>query len=139
MINEIELRINHLTNEIDNIKDGFEAYIADTSIPLENRWSTFVSAPTCLRDDVSDIPDFPVLSDWEILMYDGPIHMERHQSMTAIGLIELVEALVEDIKDPDSFSNSFFTRYYEAISLININDIKEFILKHNIGSFTYDW
>lgn len=116
--------IVEFNKQIADLRVKFEAYIADQSIPLEDRWDAFVTAPQSLKDFDYYMPQFKSLPE-DFIMYDGPIHMDRHQTMDTDDLVDNVQVL----KDCN----------YECYQGINIDALKEEILALNLGSFTYDW
>lgn len=112
-------------------KEVFAAYIADTTKPLEDRWRVFCDAPEYLKNDMwymcSRLDHY---FGKDVVMYEGPVHIERYQEMTSE---DAVEAYAEHLERLDE--NPVEEPELKAI----IDSIKEKILADNFGRFTYDW
>jgi hypothetical protein len=122
------------TNLVNNIADintlikslqiTFNSYIQDKDVPLEQRWKHFCKANYAFKTHNAYGSDFKSLPD-DLIMYGGPIHMERYQVMTAEELINRIEGFVSE---PE----------YDEI-YVDIDAVKEEILSNCLGSFTFDW
>lgn len=122
-------QIQEFNNHIAKFKDIFAKYIAEKSIPLDERWNAFVLAEHELKNHNTYVTTFKSLPE-DFIMDDGPIQMERHETMDAVSLVERVEGVMED--NQDEYSE-------EALNAVTIISLKEELLALNLGSFTYDW
>ncbi len=118
-------QITQFNQQIATFKDIFTKYIAEKSIPLNERWNAFVTANDALKNPVTYGPNFDALPE-DFIIYDGVIHMDRYQTMDTCDLVERIE----EGQDCDE---------HEAYHKVDINALKEEILADNVGSFTNDW
>ena len=107
----------------------FKEYITYKDIPLNSRWNIFVKSPQFLKNHDTCVPALDNLYE-DFIMYDGPLHMDRHG-----------EADAQDIYDAAINSNSRIQSgdFKHGKSLIDIDLLREEILQMNLGSFEYDW
>lgn len=124
-----------LQAKLEEIKPNFAIYIQNKAIPLDERWAVFVLAPSNLKDHEEYGPNFETLHP-DFIMYDGPVHMERGQTMSTLDLIESIEESLKDLAD-----NSYCGREWaeKLFKLVDINALKEEIMEKNLKSFNYDW
>lgn len=129
--------ITHINYQISQTKPIFEAAIKDTNTPLDGRWELFVAANDAFKNFSSYLTSFDSLPD-DTIMYDGIVHMERHQDMTTVDLVErIAEVLTET--DEEGFVETYSPEEQEMRRSINLDKLKEEILATNMGGFTYDW
>lgn len=121
-----------VTAKQDNTKlrQLFESYIADTEVPLEERWKAFVDAPDDLKLKDSGTDMFDALPD-DFVMYDGPVHADRHE---VISTKRIVERIIDEQQHPDVPD-----QHKEEFMSVDVDALKEEILLKNMGSFEYDW
>jgi hypothetical protein len=117
-------RVDILRSQIEEIKKEFAAYIADTSVPLDERWEVFMSAPSDLREHSRWIERFEGLPDDDFIGYGGPVWVERHQTVDISDILSVLEGQ-ED--------------YDFDFSAVDVTAFKEDVLKRNLYSFEYDW
>ena len=106
---------------VSKVKALYDTYFADKTIPLEERWHTFVLAPEYLKNDLGSMAT--KLGDYfgnDVVMYDGLFHTDRHARYSTADVVESLEDGTEYMDVP-------------------IEVIKEKILAENFGFFTYDW
>jgi hypothetical protein len=116
-------QVEDLNKQIEAIKGEFATYIADKSIPLDERWEVFMNAPANLRETSPWIQRFKGLPE-DFIGYDGPVYAERHQTVDMEFILDILGEIEEYDVDPDD---------------IDIIAFKEDVLSKNLYSFTYDW
>ena len=116
-------KVSALIKQIEEIKYEFSKYIADTSIPLEERWEVFMKAPEVLHNkDIWKTRFKGVPSDF--VGNDGPLYAERHMEVD-------IQQYMEVLENPDDYN-------YDP-SDVDIVAFKEDVLSRNIYSYTFDW
>lgn len=124
-VEELRSGIELLTKGAEVLKEKFAAYVADKTVPLEDRWSLFETAPDALKEHSSWYADFKINNE-EISWYDD-YYLDRHQTMDTLDLVSQTEEM--------TLSDYTTPKYSENV----INDLKEQVLAKNLGSFVYDW
>lgn len=121
--------------KLEEIKPNFATYIQNKAIPLEERWAVFSLAPSNLKEYEEYGPDFDTLHP-DFIMYDGPVHMERGQTMSTLDLIESIKESLKDLEE-----NSYCGREWaeKLLKVVDVNALKEEIMEKNLHSFNYDW
>lgn len=133
MNNPLAVRIALLQQEILAIKKDFEVFIKDTTIPLEERWSTWKAAPNDMKRSDSWTTHFKALPcDW--IMYDGNYHADRYQT---VYMIDVVDAIEDNLAHPNEWNKEYRATLEEFG--FSLDALKEEILEFNLGSFCYDW
>lgn len=112
----------------DQVKDVFEKFIADKSIPLNDRWVIWVNAPKSLKRHEKYIYHWVNTEFDDGVMYDGYLYWTERYSVVDIAWV------FEHISEMDEDD---LVRY--GISEQMIIDEKEKILSINLGSYVYDW
>lgn len=109
----------------DNIKEVVKQYVQDTSIDLDERWEIFEKSD--LGEHQSWIAHFDSLHD-DICMYDGLVHVDRHQIVTVFDIVERYndDLRSDDIEDWEKFG-------FDPVAF------KEEALAKFIKSWEYDW
>lgn len=127
---EIKGYLSTAKQDIAKLRPLFKSYIADKSIPLEERWSAFVAAPDDLKRKDFGTDMFDALPD-EFIMHDGPIHADRYQTITSKFIVFRIQEVQNKPED--------YYRNVETFLSVNLDELKEEILLKNLGSFTFDW
>lgn len=126
------------------VKNDFEKFIVDQSIPLDERWQLWEDAPHELKDHQSWIVHFKNLHD-DAVGYDGLIrHAERHETVHIDDLMESIEECFDEYSEgPPEGSDEHHARWYrnkqKVFEEFDLNALKEEILAMNLASFEYDW
>lgn len=128
-------RMKKVQSSLENAKLPFAEYIKDQSIPLAERWEVFCLAPSEMKTHENYGPDFQSLPD-DFIMYEGPIHMDRGNTMKTTTMVSDIEEALSDIANDDYFGADW---HLECFSQVNLDEVKEEILQKNLGSFDYDW
>lgn len=128
-------KIKQINQDIEAVKQEYINYIHDESIPLSERWETFLLAPSSMKEFSSFTPSFMSLPE-DFIMYEGPYHMDKGETATTKRMVESIEEKIEEVKDENSF---YEEHVIEAIKKVDIIALKEEILAMNLGSFCYDW
>lgn len=135
---------------VASVKLDFSIYIANEQIPLEERWEVFSKAPNYLKEQCgTNIFDYQD-SGMGIIGYECIIHVERYQVVDVVEKVQWLEELFSEYAEYRELfgecaehSSENPDTYYQITVLLNsgysIRDLKEHILKHNAGYFTYDW
>jgi hypothetical protein len=127
---EIKGYLSTAKQDITKLRQLFESYIADKSVPLEERWIAFVNAPDDLKLKDSGTDMFDALPD-DFIMYDGPIHAERYQTITSKFIVFKIQEVQNKPED--------YYRNPEIFLSVNLDELKEEILLKNLSSFEYGW
>lgn len=117
-------KMKEIKAQLEVLKTGFQKFIVDQSVPLDERWQAWLDAPAECKNQKGWIEHFTTLPG-DFIMYDGPYHAERYETVKMADFIERVE---EGIACEEE----------EYVS-IDLNALKEEILSKNLASFTYDW
>lgn len=117
--------------EFNKIKEEFlkelQNYWKDTSVPLEERWAVFVACDFGPTDCC--VPYFRCLDD-DCIMYEGPVHCDRHQTLM---YKDVYESLLEALEDEDYKDRIFSSPDY------TLDDWREEVLADGTIGFEYDW
>ena len=118
-------KIDALNKQISKVKKEFEAYIKDTSIPLEERWNLFVEAPDSLSEMTDWVQHFKIENFNEREMYEN---LSRNESVLAVDFVQ--QAI-----DGFTYENVLSSVQIEEV----LNALKEHFLSKNLKCFQYDW
>lgn len=118
-VSDFAYQLDVIFNKIIEVKPQFEKVIADKTIPLEDRWNLFVSAPSQMCNHRPFIQHIHI-GGREISWYDD-FGRDRYEEIDMIDAIEWMEDCFEDW------------------GVDQVNEMKEYILAHNLRSFTNDW
>lgn len=135
-IQEMQSKLTQYQQLLGEIKKDYQSVIIDKSIPLDERWEFFKSAPAELKQHSPfsfHLQAFPSSWNW-YSDYD----CERHQT---IDLFDLVSELEEDA---ESLANGDEAMYFYTEKILNknpnaVSEIKEEMMSLNISSLTHDW
>lgn len=109
-------RVKNLHHLISDVKKDLKKYCADKSIPLEERWKTFIDSDLGDHDRYKHDPDG--VDNTDLCQY---FWYEKGESVSAIDLLDSCKLEGnEDLK-------------------FNETEFKEYFLKEFVKSFTYDW
>ncbi len=122
----------------DKLKEDFEAFITDKTIPLEVRWKTFEEAPEELSPEEDYSDPYEGLDDLINNGADGDdrefwhdaYYFDRHSHHDMMDLVWEIETghLDEFMKDWECFKDPTI-----------LNQVKEKLMEHNMKSFNIDW
>lgn len=127
--------MQRLHAKLESIKPNFAVYIQNKDISLEERWAVFALAPSELKTHELYGPTFRSIHS-DFIMYDGPVHMDRGQTMTTLDLIDSIETSLKDIEE-DMYCGRKWAQ--DMLEVVDINALKEEIMAKNLHSFDYDW
>ena len=127
---EIKGYLSTAKQDITKLRQLFESYIADKSVPLDERWGAFVAAHDDLKLKDFGTDMFDALPD-EFISYGGPIHAERYEVITSKFIVFRIQEVQNNPED--------YYRNQELFLSVNLDELKEEILLKNLGSFTFDW
>lgn len=131
-ISELNKKKSALNQEAAKIKEDFETYITDQSIPLSERWDLFSRSP----DELNNHMEYIIKAKSEGLIsllsyrFDAP---EVYGRGKRIDTKELFDNVFED--EPLHYEAEY--RDEESIKLNK--EAMEEILSQNCGSFCLDW
>lgn len=129
MIEAIRGKFRQMEKMVKDVRTEFETVIKDTTISLDDRWKLFKQAPEELRgtDSWIWVPDTfaKYNKDWEDLAW-----VERYKVINVIDRIDGYEG--EDLIVIDGEEGIYQDPEW-------ILELKEEVLRLNIGSFTFDW
>lgn len=128
-------RIASLNAQIKALGVEYSAFIADKSIPLEERWAAYLSAPASMKRQDNYTTHFNTL-DGDFFMYDGTYHCERYQT---VELTEVVTYIQEELANIEEHPEWYSARKVAELQAIDLDAFKEEILEQNVHSFKYDW
>lgn len=128
-------KMEKIQNSFEAMKPEFEKFIKNKTISLEERWSVFVKTPSEMKTNCSYTPEFTSLPA-DFIMYEGPVHMDRGETKTAIELFEGIKESLQDIED-DMYCGSHLNQ--KELYKVDLDKLKEEILEMNLGKFSYDW
>ncbi len=120
MKEDIEILIekkNDLKAAASVLKERFETWLKDKSIPVDERWDLWLRAPSEIKNHSSFIEHFKFRGE-EISWYDD----FYEQKGATVMLENVIESIAEDEEEIEP-----------------INNLKDQILERNLESFIYDW
>lgn len=117
-------RVNQYLADGQTIVPDWYKYITDKAIPLDDRWNTFVAAPTEWKREEHTL-SIPLPHAERVFNspYDD-FHLEYGERKD-------IDSLIDDIREKVEDGEVEFT---EA----DIDICREFILKNKLGSWLYD-
>lgn len=146
--------IKALEEKMKGLRPEFEAFISDKSIPLEQRWQTWVDAPDSLKNTGGWIDDGR-LEAFKLLGYGGRhneaiahegglVWAERYERIDMVDILEtILENLVDkfNVEIPDDFDWDDVDGYKEVSPEIHdfLSAYREELLEKNLKSFRFDW
>lgn len=136
--------VEQMRETVKAVKSDFEVFIVDKSIPLDERFDVWLSAPTELKNHQSWIVHFKCLHD-DAVGYDGFVYnAERHETVQIDELFDCIkESYAEYLEgEPDGtcdWSLRWYKNKQKVFENFNLSDLKEEVLEMNLGSFEYDW
>lgn len=113
---------------------GAQAYFADRSIPLNDRWQLFYTAGKLVGNKIYRPPRMrTVLNDFFEEEW-GPLQICRHQEMNTIDMVDIFESFIvnEEYHDYES-------EIIEWAEATRIRDIKKEVLSMFLWSFKLDY
>lgn len=141
-IQAIIARVQAVTEELRQLRPEFAAFIADKSIPLADRWDTWESAPSELKDQQGWIVHFNSLPQ-DFVGYDCDVNADRYQTVDISRIMENLEekrGMIEDGEpDKDHWSHKYYLNAVDFFEDYSIEAFQEEVLEMNIESFEYDW
>lgn len=146
--------IKELENKMITLKPEFEVFIADKTVPLEQRWQVWLDAPDSLKNTGGWISDGR-LKAFELIGYggrrgeaiayeDGLIWAERYQTIDMVDSIEyILESLLGkfEVELPEDFVWDNLDGYVELCPELHefLVAYREELLEKNLLSFKFDW
>jgi hypothetical protein len=131
-IKELKKKKSALNQEAAKIREDFENYITDQSIPLGERWDLFSQSPDELNNHMKYI--IKAKSDGLISLlsyrFDAPEVYGRGKRIDT-------KKLFDDIFEDEQLN--YDTEYYDEESIKLNKEAMEEILSQNCGSFCLDW
>lgn len=145
--------MKQLEDEIKALKPEFEAYISDKSLPLTERWHTWIDAPDSLKRTSGWISDgrleaFKLIGYGDrhndAIQYEGGlIWAERYQTINMVYIIDsLIESLLDryEIEPPEDHDWNDMDAYETLCPELHEFFIayREEPLEKNLLSFKFD-
>ena len=127
--------INEYHNLGDKIKEDGLAYIANTDIPLEDRWELYKEMPdSCLNQDSYTV-HFKIEEKYGKISWYDEFNKDRYSIVN-------MKDVIEDLED--SLNSSYPLGYIEELKEKGVaeeflTEFKEEILQLGLGSFENDW
>lgn len=142
-ISELKKKKSALNREAAKIREDFEIYITDQSIPLSERWDLFSQSPDELNNHMEYI--IKAKSDGLISLlsyrFDAPEVYGRGKRIDTKELFDakkLFDNVFED--EPLHCEAEYYDTEYRDEESIKLNkEAMEEILSQNCGSFCLDW
>ncbi len=128
-------RMKKVQESLEKSKLPFEQYIKNKEIPLDERWEIFILAPSEMKTHENYLTSFDSLPN-DFVMYDGPIHADRGNTIETKDMIENIQESLDEISSGDFYRDDYYKNKFLEVDM---NAIKEEILSKNMGSFDYDW
>lgn len=118
----------------NGLKDRYLAFIADTTIPLDERWAVFKEAPDDWKEQKSWIQHFDFEKEFigEISWYDD-FYVDRHET------VDMVDFCEERLEDYFAGKYEEEDEEWQTVVIACIVAAKEEVLASNMGSFEFDW
>jgi hypothetical protein len=136
-IQELQKEIDLYKDIVNNIHSHFMKVITDKTIPIDDRWKLFVSAPSELRGHKEYYYTFSCFGGFE--WYDD-YGAERHQTINMIDFVNEVQGDVDQYIQTCSTDDLVYCFTEKLVKIPNVVDkIKEELMQANIGSFVFDW
>lgn len=120
LLQERIANVKHLETQVKLYKDLVEEYLANTNEPLDERWQLYQELPSFLRTHDCCQRDFLIKSDGSFIeLYD----VGEYTKYELIQVHSFLENKARSLLDHS----------------LDTAATKEYILKHNLGSFENDW
>lgn len=117
------MNIERLNKNLAGLKLELGAYLADTSIPVFERWHVYIESYDNLNNKLDYISEAPTSRIKSYITEVGSNYSERYRVFRFKDCLEEIAYLVEE------------NLPISASELLLMEDL----LKYNLGSFTYDW
>jgi hypothetical protein len=141
-IQAIIARVQAVNEELRQLRPEFVAFITDKSIPLTERWDTWESAPSELKDHHGWIVHFESLPR-DFVGYDCDVNADRHQTVNISNIMENLYEKQQMVEDGEPEKGNWMHKYWKgAVEFFEKHSIEEFqeeVLAMNLESFEYDW
>lgn len=124
-MNEIEKRITEYVKSASTIRNDWYSFITNKQHPLEERWRTFMMAPSDWKDDTED-SDVPL--DHARYIFDSPyddFNIDRHETKD-------IDSIIERLRDKADSGKYKFTQE-------DLVACMEEAMDKLINSWTWDW
>lgn len=137
-ISELKKKKSALNQEAAKIKEDFETYITDQSIPLSERWDLFSRSP----DELNNHMEYIIKAKSEGLIsllsyrFDAPEVYGRGKRIDTKALFDAKKLFDNIFEDEQS---DYDTEYRDEESIKLNKEAMEEILSQNCGSFCLDW
>jgi hypothetical protein len=131
-ISELKKKKSALNQEAAKIREDFETYITDQSIPLGERWDLFSQSPDELNNHLKYIikAKSDGLSSLLSYRFDAPEVYGRGKRIDT-------KKLFDDIFEDEQLN--YDTEYHDEETIKLHKEAMEEILSQNCGSFCLDW
>lgn len=120
-IQSLDISAQHM---IGRLKREFEQVISNPDLTLEVRWRLFAGASDYLKNHKKYVETLDALSQH---VWSDVFGVDKYET------IDLAEDIVQWIEDdPDYYARAFLPGK-------TLDDLKEEILRRNLGKMTYEW
>lgn len=132
-------QFKELANLEAKIKKDYLAFIGDKSIPLNDRWNLFVTAPSSLKEHFKWGSTFQTLENITPQRFNWYDHfsIDRGQTGNLLDIVTSLEADIKRYKKQKPSGNSMGVLFSQQPK--QLDNLKEEILADNIETFVFDW
>lgn len=124
------LQLNNLNDTLKQLKNEMKAHLSDKNTPVSERWDIFKQLPQDCYTNESYGPSFSNMGD--LVMYEGLIHAERYESINVFEMVDTIENAKNNLASQAEHIKKDLQR-------LNIDTLKEEIMRKMVSSFQYDW
>ena len=112
-------KISSLKTLVESYKETIEIHLADTNVPLEERWLVYQELPSFLRNNEYNQQDFLIKSDGSFIELCDVGEYSKYEMIQVHSFLQ-------------NKAKSLLDHSLDTVAT------KEYILKHNLGSFEND-
>jgi hypothetical protein len=123
-------------NSIDSLIAEFEPHITNQTIPLEERWKFFIQAPDWMKKNSDSIEHFDSLQHFQ--EDDRNIAEDSIYSYLSKGEILSTDVLIDGLLENMNIYEEG-NEYRTCLSLEDVTNLQEEILRKNLKGITFDW
>lgn len=136
MMQQMLADVYDATTEVRQVTERLEYYIQDTTVPLDSRWEVFSTTPSYFKNNEHWMPGFEGTVLEDISWYDE-FGVEKYRTLSSVEFVDewLADRMKADEEDIKWYKDTGKVVPTEE----DLVAIKEYILKNNIGTMTYDW